>query len=327
MTIRRRALLAGAAATLLAPSAARAQRPAGRMVKLGVLLFSDPASDPNIRAARDALRERGYIEGQNLAIEYRYAEGRPERLRDLAFDLVRTAPDLIFALGGDVAPFAKAATSSIPIVAVVSGDPVTGNLVSSLAAPGGNLTGITLITSDLAGKRLQFLKQAAPRVTKVGVFWSPHHHDDELAQSEIAARTLGIHIVSCPVRDAAEMPLALQAAATAGVDAAMAVSSRLIFGVRVALADFTARQRIPLAGGWGPWAELGALLSYGPDVSAAARRAATHHIDRILKGAKPAGLPVERPTKFDLVINLKTAKTLGLVVPQALVFQAERVIE
>ncbi|HYE89924.1 MAG TPA: ABC transporter substrate-binding protein [Terriglobales bacterium] len=324
--ISRRTVLAGVATTLLAPSAVLAQ-PRPKPVRLGVLLFSDPGSDPNMRAAREALRERGYVEGQNLSIEYRYAEGRPERLRDLGADLVRTRPDAIFALGGDVAPHAKAATSTIPIVVVVSGNPVTGGLAASLAAPGGNVTGVTLITSELAGKRLQYLKQAAPRVSKVAVIWSPLHHDDELAEAQAAGRSLGFQVHSAEVRNGAEFTAVLQAALAAGVDGVMAVSSRQIFGLRPAIVDFAARHRLPLAAGWGPWTESGALLSYGPDVSVAVRRAVTHHLDRVFKGTKPAELPMEQPTKFDLTINLKTASALGLAIPQNLVLQAERIVQ
>jgi putative ABC transport system substrate-binding protein len=324
--IGRRAVLAGVGATLLAPSVVRAQRPS-RAVRLGVLLFSDPGTDPSMRAAREALRERGYVEGQNLAIEYRYAEGRAERLRELAVDLVRTRPDVIFALGGDVAPHAKAATKTIPIVVVVSGNPVSGGLAASLAAPGGNVTGVTLITSALAGKRLQYLKQTAPRISKVAVVWTPLHHDDELAEAQTAGPSLGLHVHSVPLRDSAEFAAAIQAAEAARADAMMAVSSRLVFGLRPAIIEAAARQRVPLAAGWGPWAEAGALLSYGPDVSVAVRRAVTHHLDRVIKGAKPADLPMEQPTKFDLTLNVKTATALGLTIPQNVLLQADRVIQ
>lgn len=325
--IGRRAVLAGVGATLLAPSAARAQPRPARAVRLGVLLFSDPGTDPSMRAAREALRERGYVEGQNISIEYRYAEGRAERLHDLAVDLVRTGPDVIFALGGDVAPHVAAATKAIPTVVVVSGNPVSGGLAASLAAPGGNVTGVTLIMSELAGKRLQYLKQIAPRVSRVAVIWTPLHHDDELAETQAAGRSLGVQIHSVALRSTAEFADAMQAAMAAGIDGMFAVSSRLIFGLRPAIVDVAARHRVPLAAGWGPWTESGALLSYGPDVSVAVRRAVSHHLDRVIKGAKPANLPMEQPTKFDLTVNLKTANALGLSIPQNLLLQADRVIQ
>jgi putative ABC transport system substrate-binding protein len=315
----------GALAMLLVPSVVRAQRPA-RSARLGLLLFSDPGSDPNTRALRDALREHGYVEGQNVVIEYRYAEGQPGRLRELAIDLVRTRPDVIVALGGDVAPFAKEATSTIPIVFASSADPVRGGLVATLAAPGGNLTGVTFLTSEVATKRLQFLKQAAPRITRVGVVWSPAHADDEFDQIKGAGPSLGVQAISCDIRQPSELDGALQAAVAAGADALMAVPSRLTVRIRGSIADFAARHKLPLAGGWGLWAESGALLSYGADVNAMVRRTASY-VDRILKGGKPATLPVEQPTKFEFVLNLKTARALGLGVPQALVLQADRVIE
>jgi putative ABC transport system substrate-binding protein len=322
--IGRRAVLGGVLTTLLAPYVARAKRPA-RVARLGVLLFSDPGSDPNTRAMRDALRGHGYVEGQNLVIEYRYAEGHPERLRDLAADLVRTKPDVIFVLGGDVASFATAATSTIPIVVSISGDPIRSKLVTTLAAPGGNVTGVTFLTSELAGKRLQLLKQAVPRVARVAVVWSPDHPDDELNETQIAGRALGVQVLSSEMRDAAELDGALKAAVVAGADGFMVVPSRLTVRLRNPLIEFAARHKLPLAGGWGLWAESGALLSYGPDTNVMVRRA-TGYVDRILKGAKPAELPFEQPTKFEFVVNLKTARTLGLAISQTLLLQADRVI-
>ncbi len=323
--ISRRAVLGGILTTLLSPSVARAQRPA-RTLRLGVLLFSEPGTDPNARPMRDGLRELGYIEGQNLVIEYRSAEGRAERLRDLAVDLVRTKPDIIFALGTDVAAFAKAATSTIPIVAAVSGDPVRAKLVASLAAPGGNLTGVTFLTSELGGKRLQLLKQVMPRVARVAVVWSPDHPDDEFNETQIAGHALGVQVLSAEMRGASELDGALQATAAAGAEALMVVPSRMTLRSRGPLIDFAARHKLPLVGGWGVWAESGALLSYGPDVDLMVRRA-TRYVDRIVKGAKPAELPVEQPTNFELVLNLKTARALGVTIPQTLLLQADRVIQ
>ena len=323
--IQRRTVVAGLAIVLAMPSVGRAQRPA-RPPRLGVLLFTDPGTDPNTRALREALRDLGYIEGQTLVIDYRYAEGRPERLRDLATELVATKPDVLFALGGDVASFVKAATTTIPIVVSTSADPVHSGLVATLAAPGGNVTGVTFLTSEIAGKRLQLLKQTAPRVARVAVVWSPDHHDDEITQTQHAARALGVHVLSTDVRAPADLDGALQGALTAGADGIMVVPSRLTIRLRTPIVDFATRHKLPLAGGWGLWAESGALLSYGPDVNGMVRRAAGY-VDRILKGAKPAALPVEQPTSFEFVLNLKTAKVLGLSIPQALVLQADRVIQ
>jgi putative ABC transport system substrate-binding protein len=321
----RRTLLGGALATMLAPPAVRAQ-PVGRAVRLGVLLFSDPGTDPNFRAFRDSLRELGYVEGQNLTIDYRYAEARPERLPELATDLVRARPDVIFAMGGDVAPFAKRATDTIPLVFTSSADPVRAKLVASLARPGGNATGVTFLTADLAGKRLQFLREAAPRISRVAVFWNPDHFDDEFREIQAAGGRLGIQVQSLEVRSAADFEHAYASATAWKADALIAVPSRATLRNRDAMVAFAGKHSLPFAGGWELWPESGALLSYGPDVNLMVRRSATY-VDRIVKGAKPADLPVEQPTKFDLVVNLKTAKALGLTVPQALLVQADRVIQ
>src|SRR2546422_8569071 len=239
----------------------------------------DPGTDPNFRAVREGLREHGYVEGQNLTIEYRYAEGRPERLPELATDLVRTRPDVIFVLGGDVAPFAKRATDSIPIVMTASGDPVRARLVASLSHPGGNVTGVTFLTSDLAGKRLQLLKEAAPRTSRLAVLWNPEHHDDELRETQAAAGPLGVQVLSLEVRTAGDFEHAFQSATAWKADAVSAIPSRSTVRNRAAVVEFARKHRLPLAGGWGLWAESGALLSYGPDVDVMIRRA-VGYVDR-----------------------------------------------
>ena len=323
--IGRRALVRGLVLTVLAPVAAGAQAPA-RAARVGVLLFSDPGSDPNMRAFREGLREHGYVEGQNLSLDYRYAEGRPERLRDLALELVRGRPEVIFALGGDVAPSALEATRTIPIVMVASGDPVRGRLVASLAAPGGNVTGMTLQSSDLAAKRLQYLKEAAPKVSRIVVLWNPGHADDEFLVTQTAGRSIATTVLSVEARDAAQIESGLQGVTASAADALIVVPSRTMVGSRDRIVEFATRQRLPLAGGWGLWAERGALLSYGPDPDAAVRRAAGY-VARVLKGARPAELPVEQPTTFELVVNLKTAKALGLTIPESLLQRADRVVQ
>ena len=278
----RRTVRGGVAMTLLMPSALRAQRPS-RAARLGVLLYTDPGADPNTRALREGLRARGYVEGQNLSIDYRSAEAHRERLPELAADLVRAKPDLIFALGGDVAPHVTAATTAIPIVFVVSNDPVRTKLVRSLAAPGGNVTGVTLQSAELAPKRLQLLKQAAPGITRVAVVRNPDHADDELAETQAAARALGMHVTSIDVRADVDHGAPLQAAVSAGTDGLIAVSARSIVRRRNAIVEFAGKNRLPLAGGWGLWAESGALMSYGPDLDA-----------MVLRGTKPADLPIQQ---------------------------------
>ena len=307
---------------LLAPCAAQAQ-PA-RVARLGVLLLS--SADPNLPAFRKGLRELGYIEGQNLVVELRDADGKPERLGNLAVELVQRKPDIILALGGDVAPFAKRATQSIPIVMVNSADPVKGGLVTSLARPGGNVTGVTFLSADLAGKRIQFLKEASPAIARVGVLLNPDHPDDELRETQEAARTLGIQVQSLEIRGAADVEGAFQAAVKGRAEAIVVVSSRQTTLNRARILELARSHKLPLVGGWGPWAQGGALFSYGPDLDPIVRLAATY-VDKILKGAKPADLPVEQPTKFELVINLKTAKALGLTIPQSVLLRADQVIE
>ena len=316
-------LLGGAAAAW--PLAARAQQ-AARVPRLGVLLLSTPQADPQMETARRALRDLGYVEGQNLAIEYRYAEGRPERLPDLAADLVRMKPDVVFSLGGDVTPAAVKATQTIPIVFTSSADPVQLGFVASLARPGGNATGITLLLDELASKRLELLKQAAPRVSRVGFLWNPDHVDNELPEAERAAASLRVELKPLTVRGPADFDGAFMAATQARIDALYVVSSRLTLQNLGRIVNFVAENRLPLAGGFGAWAKQHGLLSYGPNVEDMTRRAVAY-IDRILKGTKPADLPVQQPTRFELVINLRTAKVLGLDVPLQLQQLADEVIE
>ena len=315
-------LLAGAAAW---PLAARAQQ-AARLPRLGVLLLSTPQADPQMETARRALRDLGYVEGQNLAIEYRYAEGRPERLPDLAADLVRTRPDVMFALGGDVTPAAVKATQTIPIVFTSSADPVRLGFVASLARPGGNATGVTFLLDELASKRLEILKQAASRVSRVGFLWNPDHLDNELPEAQRAASRLGVELKPLAVRGPADFEPAFAAATEARVDALYVVTSRLTLLNLGKIVNFAADNRLPLAGGFGAWAKQHGLLSYGPNVDDMTRRAVAY-IDRILKGTKPADLPVQQPTRFELVINLRTAKALGLDVPLQLQQLADEIIE
>jgi putative tryptophan/tyrosine transport system substrate-binding protein len=316
-------LLGGAAAAW--PLAARAQQ-AARLPRLGVLLLSTPQADPQMETARRALRDLGYVEGHNLAIEYRYAEGRPERLPDLAADLVRMKPDVLFVLGGDVAPAAVKATQTIPIVFTSSADPVRLGFVASLARPGGNATGVTFLLDELASKRLEILKQAAPRVSRVGFLWNPDHVDNELPEAERAAASLGVELKPLTVRGPADFDGAFMAATQARIDALYVVSSRLTLQNLGRIVNFVAENRLPLAGGFGAWAKQHGLLSYGPNVEDMTRRAVAY-IDRILKGTKPADLPVQQPTRFELVINLRTARALGLDVPLQLQQLADEIIE
>jgi putative ABC transport system substrate-binding protein len=320
--MQRRAFIV-AVAGLLGPVSGAAQTP---VLHLGILLFGTPDTDPNLTAFRQGLAALGYVEARNLAIQYRYAAGQGEKLRDLATELVALKPDVILALGGDVAPFVRAATTSIPIVAVVSNDPLQSGLVASLARPTGNVTGCTFVSSDLAAKRLQLLKDMAPRVSRVGILWNPDHVDPEYRETQRASKDLGVQLQSLEVRSIGDFSVAFTAAIDGRAEAVVAVSSRLMTSNRQRIIDFTNEHRLVLASGWGPWAKEGALFSYGPDLDTITRRAA-HYVDRIFRGAKPADLPIEQPTKFDLTINLRTARALGLTVPPGVLARADEIIQ
>ena len=306
-------------------SFAQAQQPR-KVSRLGVLLYSTPEGDPNVAAFRQSMRDLGYIEGQNLSIEYRFAGGKPERLTELAAELAKLNPDVIFALGGDVVPAAQRATKTIPIVMWASNDPVQAGIVASLAHPGGNITGITLILDELAGKRLELLKELAPRISRVAVLWNPDHADPEFREIQSAAKAMKVRLQSLEVRRGEDFDGQFDAATKAKSQALIVVSSRLINFQRQRVFDYAAKNRIPLVGDWGPWASGGALMSYGPNTDEMARRVAAH-VDKILKGVKPLDIPVERPTKFELVINLNAAKLIGLTIPQSVLYRADQVIK
>jgi putative tryptophan/tyrosine transport system substrate-binding protein len=307
------------------PLPARAQQVA-RRPRLAVLLYSTPQGDPNTEAFLRGMRDLGYVDGQNIDIEYRYAQGKPERLPDLAEQLVSSKPDVMFALGGDVAPFLRKVTQTIPIVYAMSADPVQLGLAASLARPGGNATGVTFLQDELSAKRLEVLKEAAPRISRVAFLWNPEHADNELNGAKRAAAAHGIRLQSVEVRQTGDLDAAFSAATRAGIDAIYVVSSRHTVANLPRIVDFATKNRLPLVGGWGAWAQAGGLLSYGPNVGEMVRHSALY-VDKILRGAKPSELPVQQPTHFELLINLKTAKALGLEVPPTLLARADEVIE
>ena len=292
--------------------ASEAQQPA-KIPRLGTLLYSNPDSDPNFAAFRQSLRELGYVEGENLLIEHHFADGRPQRLPELAAEFVRSKPDVILALGGDVVPFAQKLTKTIPIVMWVSNDPVQAGLVASLARPGGNVTGVTLILDELAGKRLALLKEVISQISLVAVLWNPDHADPEFKEIQRQAQALAVRVQSLEVRRGEDFESQFQNIIKGRPEAIIVVSSRLMQDNRQHILEFAAKQRLPVIGDWGRWAPDGALLSYGPDTTQLASRMATY-VDKILKGAKAGDLPIERPSKFELVINLKTAKQIGIAI-------------
>jgi putative ABC transport system substrate-binding protein len=317
-------LLGSAAASpMLGTLAVHAQQGA-RMRRIGVLLLGQ--QDLFVGPFLEGLQALGYVDGKTVTIDYRDAGGNAERLAEVAAELVRLNPDVIFSAGGDAAPFAKNATRTIPIVVAVSNDPVQSGLVTSLGRPGGNVTGITFIYDQLAGKIIEFLKDAAPRVSRVAVLWNPDHADPEFRETERAARSLKIQLQSLEVRGAGDFEAAFQAATRERAEALIVASSRLMALHQQQVADFAAKNRLILVSGPKYWTELGALLTYGPNTAEIIRRTATY-VDKILKGAKPADLPMQQPTTFELVINLKAAKTLGLTISQDVLSIADQIIE
>ena len=323
--MRRVALAVFLTVLLLVPPPAEPQQ-AGKLPRVGILQYGGPQGDPNIAALLQGMADFGHVDARTVTIDYRYAEGKPERLRDLAAELAASKPDVIVSLGGDVTPITRAATTTIPIVMIVSTDPVEAGLVASMARPGGNVTGVTFVSSDLAAKRLQLLKDIAPRISRVGVLWNPDHVDPEYRETQKAAVALGLRVQSLEVRSANDFDAAWQTARATQLEAVIAASSRLMILNRQRIIEAAQRRRLLLASGWGPWAKEGALFSYGPDLDVIVRRAGVY-VDKILKGAKPADLPIEQTTKFDLVVNVKTAKTFGLTIPQPLLLRADQVIE
>jgi len=324
----RREFIAGAATFALSarPLRAHAQQSATRRPRIGILIYSTPERDPNTQALLEGLRQLGYIDGQNVTIEYRYAQGRPERLPELATDLVKSKPDVIFALGGDVTPHAAKATQAIPIVYVMSADPVQLGIAKSLAKPGGNSTGVTLLSDQLAAKRLETFKEAAPRIARVALVRDPSHADNELPIAERAAKVLKLELLPVEIHDPAELDRTLETAKESGIDSLYVVSSRHTVANAPRIVEFSNRQRLPLVAGWGAWVQAGGLISYGPNLVEMIHKA-SRYLDTVLKGANPGDLPVQQPTRFELFVNLKTAKTLGLDLPESFLLRADKVIE
>jgi putative ABC transport system substrate-binding protein len=306
---------------------------AKKVTRIGYLSIGDPATESTrSEAIQLALRELGYIEGQNIAIEYRYGEGKQDRLPELAAELVRLKVDIIVVAGGrPVIRPAMNATKTIPIVMMGQGlDPVKEGFVESLARPGGNVTGFTNLNRELGGKRLELLKEAVPKVARVAVVYDPsipgttHEVKEDLP---VAARALGLTIRSWEVRDADGFQKVFAGLSKERPDGLYVPGGgRVITAYRKRIADFALKSRLPSIYNLREAADAGGLMSYGPDIAESYRRVA-YYMDRILKGAKPADLPIERPTKFELVINLKTAKQIGLTIPQSVLFRADKVIK
>ena len=313
-----------------APLAAEAQ-PASKVYRIGFLGLSSPAGyAANLRAFRQGLRDLGYEEGKNISIEYRWAEERNERLPALAAELVRLNPDVLVTHATPGIRAAQQATSTIPIIMGTSADPVRLGFVKSLARPGGNTTGVASQLIDLAAKRLELLKEAVPNLRQVAVLSNLANAAarEAVRETEVAARKLGVRVWSFEVKtEPTELETVFTTILRERPDGLIVIPDSLVIGPRNArITEFAARNRLPAMGGERRFAADGGLISYGGDFSEGWRLAA-RYVDRILKGAKPADLPVEQPTNFELVINLRAAKALGLTIPQSLLQRADQMIE
>jgi putative ABC transport system substrate-binding protein len=309
---------------------ARAQQPK-KIYRIGYLAPGNAAGDSiRTEAIRLALRERGYIEGQNIAIEYRYGEGKRRVYPELAAELVRLKVDIILVTGGyPVMRAVKNATKTIPIVMTGAGlDPVEAGLVESLARPGGNVTGLTNLNTELVGKRLELFKEAVPKLARVAVIYEPGsvNHELQLKELQTAARPLGLTIRSWELRGAYDFEKVFAAVSKERPDGLYVPPGPLNTSNRKRIVDFTLKSRLPAMWGNREFVDAGGLMSYAADLADSYRRVA-YYVDRILKGAKPADLPVEQPTKFEFVINLKTAKQIGLTIPPDVLARADRVIK
>jgi ABC-type uncharacterized transport system substrate-binding protein len=318
---------------LLAPYlSAQAQQPK-KLPMIGYLVASFPPApsappNPNIDRFVQALQELGYVEGKNLAIEYRWAAGKSgQRLFELASELVNLKVDVIVARNTQATLAAKRATTAIPIVMVGPGDPVGTGLVASLARPGGNITGLSLVTTELTGKRLELLKETFPKVSRVAVLWNSADSAMTLRvkEAELVSPALGVTIQRVGVQDLNDFEKAFSAMSNKTADALLVVMDPFTSLHQKRILEFAAKNQLPAMYERTDLVDAGGLMSYGPPLSEIFRRAA-YYVDRILKGAKPADLPVEQPTKFELVINLKTAKQIGLTIPPNVLARADRVI-
>ena len=324
----RRAFIGVATGSLLAAPLAAGAQQAAKVFRIGFLGSGGPADHaPRVASFRQGLRDLGYVEGRTATIEYRLAEGKMERLPALAAELVALKVDVIVASGTPTALAAKNATTTIPIVFATSGDPV-GTLVASIARPGGNVTGLSLVGPELVARQLQLLKEAVPKVSRVAVLSNPDNPYTPVMVKEVAAaaRSLKVRMQRLESRGGAATDAAFDAMARERSNALLVLFDPVLTGQRARIAELANKHRLPSMCPHREYAEDGGLMAYGASLTDLYRRAATY-VDKILKGAKPADLPVEQPTKFELVINLKTAKALGLTIPPALLQRTDEIIQ
>jgi len=315
-----------AAIVLGAPLPSEAQK-ASRVPRIGYIRAeAPPAAD--IEAFRLGLREHGYVEGKNILVEYRWADGNEQRLPAIVAELIRLQVDLIVTAAPAATRAAKQATTNVPIVMVLVADPVAFGFISSLPRPGGNVTGFAFLLPELSGKRLEILKDAVPGLSRVAVLWNAAntYKAFDLKEVRAVAERLRVQIQTLPVRGPNDFPEAFQAAVDNRADGLITLDDPFTITHRARIVDLALRHRLPAVYGVRPLADAGGLMFYGPDRAAQNRRAAIY-VDKILKGAKPAELPVERPNRYELVINLRTAKALGFTVPPSLLIRADQLTE
>jgi len=316
------------AGALMAPLVSFAQQLA-KVSRIGFLGNSTAALEANlIGPFREGLRDLGYVEGRNILIEYRWAEGKYERFPALIAELIALKVDVIVTAGTPATLAVKKATTSVPLVMVAVGDPVGTGIVPSLSRPGGNITGLTSISPELEGKRLELLREVVPKLSHVAILWNPMnaYHVIEMKEAQSAASALRMKVLSLGVRTPEELDGAFAAINRERAGALLVLADRLFLHHRTRIMDFSAQHRLPGVHAYRELVEVGGLMSFGPSYAGMHRRAATY-VDKILKGAKPADLPVEQPATFELVINLKTAKALGLTIPQSVLLRATEVIQ
>lgn len=325
MTLTRRAVLAGLGGTLVAPLAARAQ-PQRKVARVGWIAVAPRArSSAFLDALREGLRERGWVEGQTYLLEVRW--GARDEARDLTANLLTWKPDVLVSQGPMIHGI-RAAAGVVPVVFGYSGDPVEAKFVASLAKPGGSMTGMTFLGFELVGKRLELLREAMPAITRVAILANPDHPGEqrELRESRTAAERLGMKVQYLPVARPADFDPAFDAIVRERAEAIVAFPDGLMVAQGRTVAEFSLRYRIPAISGWADFAESGNVMTYGPSLRESWRQIAAY-VDKILKGAKPADLPVGLPSTFETVINLRTAKAIGLTIPASLLLRADRIIE
>ena len=328
MSVRKGIVVILTLGVLSVPLAADAQ-PVAKVPRVGYVLGASPATAGHLaQAFVQGLRELGYVESQNITIEYRWAEGKLERLPDLVADLIRLKVDVIVSSTSPAIRAAKQQTGTIPIVMAGVTDPVGAGFVASLARPGGNVTGLSMLATELSGKRLDLLKGMLPNLSRVAVVWNPTHPGQALAlkDTQVVAQALGVTLMSMEVRTREDFEGVFAAIGKERAGAVSVLPDPLTFAHRGQLTALAAKHRLPAMYGFREFVDAGGLMSYGASVPDLWRRAATY-VDKILKGAKPSDLPVEQPTQFELVINLKTAKQIGLTIPQSVLYRADKVIK